>query len=301
VSVLVPAYGVAELLGEALASLQAQSFADWEAIVVDDGDRDRVQAAFSAFAADPRFRLLQTDNGGPSVARNRAAAAARAPLMSMLDGDDQYAPGYLARMVPAIEADPAIGFVACDAMMFGARPHAGRLYSSLYPIEGPATLERVIRRDTAIYTAVLMRRRAFLEAGGFDETIGWGEDLDLWIRILAAGWRAEVVPEPLARYRRRPGSLTTQPRKLLSGACAVYRKTAGALAGQPAAVAAEAALARCERELRWLDGEAALLDGDVAGGLELLAGAETRSARWRVALAVMRRAPGLAGMVMKMR
>ncbi|MDB5452813.1 MAG: hypothetical protein JWO33_1391 [Caulobacteraceae bacterium] len=298
---LIPAYGVAHLLGEALASLLAQGFQDWEAIVVDDGAPDDVAGAFAAYAHDPRFRLLQTDNGGPSVARNRAAAAARAPLLAMLDGDDAYAPDYLARMVATIDADPAIGLVACDAMMFGAPPHAGRLYSSLYPMDGPATLERVISRDTAIYTAVLLRRAAFRQVGGFDPTIGWGEDLDLWIRLLAAGWRAQVLCEPLARYRRRSGSLTTRPRDLLAGMCAVYRKTGRALEGRPEAEAARCALERCERELRWLDGQSAILGGDIRRGLALLSGVEHSSLRWRIALPVMRRAPRLAGLLLRAR
>ena len=77
ISVIVPAYGVAHLLHEALQSLQAQDFADWEAIVIDDGAPDDVAAAFAPFASDSRFRLIQTDNGGIAAARNRAIARDR--------------------------------------------------------------------------------------------------------------------------------------------------------------------------------------------------------------------------------
>src|SRR5689334_15629547 len=113
VSVIVPAYNVAHLLGETLASIQAQTRGDWEAIVIDDGSPDDVVSVFTRFAHDPRFRLLRTDNGGLATARNRAIAAARAPLVALLDGDDIYAPDYLERMLPAIEADPSLGFVSC--------------------------------------------------------------------------------------------------------------------------------------------------------------------------------------------
>ena len=114
VCVIVPAYGVAHLLGDALASLQGQHRQDWEAIVVDDGAPDDVAAAFARFAGDPRFRLLRTDNRGVSTARNRAIAASTAPFVAFLDGDDLYDPTYLERMLAAIEADAALAFVSCD-------------------------------------------------------------------------------------------------------------------------------------------------------------------------------------------
>ena len=72
VAVIVPAYGVAHLLGEALESLLAQSMTEWECVVVDDGARDDVAGAAAPYLADPRIRLLATDNRGVSAARNRA-------------------------------------------------------------------------------------------------------------------------------------------------------------------------------------------------------------------------------------
>jgi glycosyltransferase involved in cell wall biosynthesis len=82
VSVIVPAYGVAHLVGDALRSLRAQSFADWEAIVIDDGSPDDVGGACAPIASDPRVRVMLTDNRGVASARNRAIAAARAPYLA---------------------------------------------------------------------------------------------------------------------------------------------------------------------------------------------------------------------------
>src|SRR5690606_11651153 len=87
IAVIVPAFGVAHLLGAALDSLQAQSFTDWEAIVIDDGAPDDVAGAVAPYLGDSRIRFLQTENRGVSAARNRAIAAARAPLVALLDGD----------------------------------------------------------------------------------------------------------------------------------------------------------------------------------------------------------------------
>jgi glycosyltransferase involved in cell wall biosynthesis len=301
VAVIVPAYGLAHLLAETLASIQAQHLQDWEAVVVDDGAPDDVAAAFAPFAADKRFRLLQTDNGGLATARNRAIAVTSAPFIALLDGDDLYSPDYLEKMLAVVQADAALGFVSCDAMMFGDRRFAGRRYSESYPMEGAVTLERVLNRDVAIFVASLIRRSAFEEVKGFDGALRSVEDLDLWIRLLAAGWRATILPKALVRYRRRPGSLSTQAKGMHVAAVQVYRKAALALTARPEAAIARRLLAGHLEQLRWVEGQEAVLRGNVMIGLSQLAGIEQRSARWRLALSVMRRAPWLASLLMRVR
>lgn len=301
VSVIVPAYGVAHLLGEALASLQAQRRQDWEAIVVDDGAPDDVAGAFAPFAKDPRFRLLLTDNGGLSVARNRAIAQARAPFIALLDGDDLYEPDYLARMLARIQADEGLGFVYCDAFVFGEHLRRVRRYSETWPLIGQATLDRVLSREAAIFGACLIRRSALEAVGGFDETLRSAEDLDLWVRLLAAGWGAALTQAPLVRYRRRRGSLSTNSERIQLESCKLYRKAAQRLEGRPEQATAQRMLAVCEQRLSWARGEQRLRAGDVAGALRLMTGVEQPSARWRVAFALLRRAPWLSGLLLALR
>ena len=301
VSVVVPAYGVAHLLGEALRSLQAQTFADWEAIVVDDGAPDDVAAAFAPFADDKRFRLLMTDNKGLATARNRAIGAARAPLISLLDGDDLYAPRYLERMVAAIEADPTLGFVCCDAMVFGKDEHPPRRYSSIYPMSGGISLRRVLDRSFVVFVAATLRRSALEEIGGFDAALEACEDLDAWIRLLSAGWRAAFVPEPLACYRRRRDSMSSSDRRMARASCVTYEKACRALQGRDEQAVAEREFEAHTQRLRWLDGEALILSGDVSAGLLRLADAGDRSLRWRLGLGLMRRAPRLAAFLLRLR
>ena len=303
ISVIVPAYGLADLVGEALQSLQAQTFGDWEAIVVDDGSPDDVAGALAAFAGDPRIRLLATDNKGVATARNRGITAARAPLIALLDGDDIYEPDYLAKMKAAIEASPGIGFVSCDATFFGSTAMAGRRFSSHTPQETPVTLERVLRRAFNVFTAGMMLRAAFEATGGYDPTLRTAEDFDLWVRMLIAGWEARYVPEPLVRYRRRAGSLSQAWVAMLPMVARVYAKAEAALAGRHEQATAAEMRGLVEREIVWETGDAMIRDGRVREGLAILrqSDAGRRSPRWRIAMPLLRVMPALARPLLKHR
>ena len=301
ISVLVPAYGVAHLLGEALRSLQAQTVDAWEAIVVDDGAPDDVAGALVPFAGDPRIRFLKTDNGGLATARNRAAAIARAPLIALLDGDDAYEPDYVEAMLAAFGRDPDVGFLSCDARFFGLADREGQLFSAFHPQAGAVTLARVLARDVNIFVGCTIRRDAFVAVGGFDGALRSVEDLDLWIRLLAAGHRGGILPRPLVRYRRRPGSLSSDRRAMSATARVVYGKAMTALAGRPELAVATRMAMLLDAERSWLEGEAMILAGEARRGLALLSGIERRSLRWRLAMPVMRLVPGLARPLLRMR
>lgn len=304
VSVIVPAWGVAHLVGEALKSLQAQHLRDWEAIVVDDGAPDDVAGAVAPFAAsDPRIHFLGTDNVGVSAARNRAIAASRAPLIALLDGDDQYRPDYLERMVATIRAEPDLGLVSCDATYSGQPSREGRRFSEYHAqVEAP-TLAAVLDRRFNVFVAAIMRREAFDAAGGFNESLPAAEDFDLWIRILERGWRAAHVPEPLAIYRRRPGSLSSATHQLRLSTARVYETAATRLDGRPEAATASAMAERMRLEADWVEGEELVIAGRISAGLRLLrdSGASRRSRRWRMMMGLFRAVPPLAGPVLRWR
>lgn len=303
ISVIVPAYGVAHFLPEALMSLLAQDFADWEAVVIDDGAPDDVAAVVAQFASDPRISLLRTDNGGVAMARNRAVAASRAPLIAFLDGDDRLEPDYLSSMIQAMEADPRIGFVSCDAFNFGIPQREGHLFSRYASQIGPVTLDRVLSRQFNVFIGSVLRRGAFAEVGGFDASLRTVEDLDLWIRILERGWKGEYVARPLSWYRRRSGSASWDERRMLGDAEQVYVRTLERLRDRPEAMAAAAELNRIRLQLRWTEGERMILNGRVSSGVALLveSGAARRSLRWRIALWFMRLFPGLASWLVRRR
>lgn len=295
VSVIIPAYGLAHLVGEALNSLIAQDLDAWEAIIVDDGSPDDIASAMLPFADDPRIRLLQTDNGGVAAARNRAIRHARGAFIALLDGDDRYEPNYLSAMVSALRADPGLAFVTCDAVNFG-ESHAGVRFSALMPQTAPITLSRVLQREFNVFIATMLRVEAFNDVGGFNETLRFAEDFDLWIRLLERGWRAHYVPHALARYRRRNQSASSQVLNMHRALVRIYRAAAERLADRPEGAIARSMAAEAQCNADWEEGQAMILRGETAAGLKLLrqGGGRRRSGVWAVALPLMRVLPPLA-------
>lgn len=301
ITIVIPAYGVTDMLADALDSVLAQDRGDWRAIVVDDGD-PRVAPHVEPYLADPRIRFLRTDNGGLPTARNRAIAASDTPYVALLDGDDILEPDFVSSMIAAIEASPRIGFATGDATFFGA-DRVGERFSAYCAQALPATLERVIRREFNIFGLTAMRREAIEGIGGFDTSLKSSEDLDAWIRLLAAGWELAYVPRPLARYRRREGQMSGNTPVMLRTAHAVMDKARRELAGRPEAAAADEMCARIERDMAVEEAFARIAAGESRAGVAALVrlGVGESSPRWRHALRLMRIAPFLAPVLLKIR
>lgn len=300
-TIIIPAYGVGAMLGDALDSVLAQDRPDWRAIVVDDGD-SRVAGHVAPYLADPRIRFLQTDNGGLPTARNRAIAASDTPYVALLDGDDILEPDFVSAMIAALEANPNAGFATGDATFFGA-DRVGELFSAYCPQAGPPTLEKLIRREFNVFGLTAMRREAIDGVGGFDTGLKSSEDLDAWIRLLSAGWDLAHVPRPLARYRRREGQMSGNTPVMLRTAHAVMSKARDHLAGRPEAAAAAEMIVRIEHDMAIEEAFARVRAGQVRAGVADLIrlGVGTRSPRWRKALLLMRIAPFLAPWLLRVR
>ena len=300
-TIVIPAYGVAAMLADALDSVIAQDRTDWQAIVVDDGD-SRVAGHLAPYLADPRIRFLRTDNGGLPTARNRAIAASDTPYVALLDGDDVLEPDFVSSMIAALEASPRNGFATGDATFFGS-DRVGELFSSYCPQALPATLERVIRREFNIFGLTAMRREAIEAIGGFDASLKSSEDLDAWIRLLAGGWELAYVARPLARYRRREGQMSGNTPVMLRTAHAVMDKARRELAGRPEAAAADEMCRRIERDIEIEEAFGRIVAGQRRAGVADLIrlGVGDRSPRWRKALLIMRIMPFLAPWLLKVR
>lgn len=202
VSIIIPCYNAGELLLASVASALAQTHRDVEVVVVDDGSTDPRTVELMDQIPGPRTRVIRQANGGPSVARNRAVAAATGDYILPLDADDLIDATYVEKALARIEADPAVGIVYCDAEKFGAA--SGRWVLPAYSLR-----EMVI--DNVIFCSALYRKADWVAVGGYNERLRHGmEDYEFWIKLLALGRGVAKIDEPLFRYRIQERSRTTQ-------------------------------------------------------------------------------------------
>lgn len=305
VAVIVPAYGVAHLLGEALTSLQAQTLEDWECVVVDDGAPDDVAGAVAPFLADPRITFLETGNGGVSSARNRAIAQTSAPLVTLLDGDDMLRPQYLEKMTAALEADERARLVTCNARVFGAVAQERRCFLGKQGtgdgVRG--SLSDILDRSFSVYIGSTFRRADFDAIDGFDTTMTHAEDFDLWVRLVLLGGHALYLDEVLGDYRVRGNSASAAAVKMLKGNIRTFEKALDVLdADSPEAEIARRMIAVNARELRFEQAIDRVIDGDCSAIADLQA---TRGPKqgdaWDLAFLLWKFAPFTAGPILARR
>lgn len=198
VSVVIPCHNDGRFLREALDSLQAQTFRDFETIVVDDGstDPDSLQALRELEPACTR--VIRGAQHGVVQARNTAIAAARGRYILPLDADDRIGSRYLELAVPVLEHDPKVGIVYCKAEFFGERNGAWELPPYRFP---------EILIGNVIFNCALFRREDWLRVGGFNPNMheGW-EDFDFWISLIELGRDVRQLPDTLFYYRIKPAS-----------------------------------------------------------------------------------------------
>jgi glycosyltransferase involved in cell wall biosynthesis len=263
VSVITPAYNVAAFIRDTLDSVFAQTFQDWELVIVDDGSTDDTAAIAAEYAArDGRVRLIRQENRGLAGARNTALAAAQGEFLTLLDSDDIWDPGFLASQLAVFARHPDTGLVTGSARWFGG-PFDGQLVRP--EVEGaPAVaLEEMLADEAAIFIMTTFRRAVVESIGLFDATKRRSEDWDFWLRAVQAGFVMRRNTAPLARYRVRDGSLSSDRRAMLKEMLHTLGKAHRAAApGTAAWRAAVEQIARFERELLLEDAKAALERGD---------------------------------------
>jgi GT2 family glycosyltransferase len=227
-SVIMPAYNAAPTIESAIRSVLRQSRGDFELIVVDDGSTDDTRDRAGTFD-DARVRVISRANGGPAAARNEGIALAQGKLVSMLDSDDMWTPRYLETMAAALEAAPSAALAYTDAWVLDDATGRIRATTAMAyqrpPAAPPADPKRfllLLLDRNFIFTSATVRRAVIDGVGGFDERLWYGEDYELWVRILAAGYPAVRAPEVLVIHRDRSDSLTGDTAKLYEGVCRAY-------------------------------------------------------------------------------
>jgi glycosyltransferase involved in cell wall biosynthesis/GT2 family glycosyltransferase len=202
VSIVLPSFNGSAHLDEAVGSVAAQTFKDWELVLVDDGSTDATAGAMDAWAGrDPRVRAVHlASNRGLPAALNQGFRHARGELFTWTSDDNRYLPGAIERMVEKLDADPDVSLVYADHVRFDEHGLERRAYV-------PST--RLLPLRNVVGCCFLYRREVHEEIGGFDEGLFLAEDYDFWLRA-STRFRFEAIPEVLYRYRDHAGSLTAR-------------------------------------------------------------------------------------------
>lgn len=214
VSVVIPCFDAGQYLDEAVQSALAQTWADLEVIVVNDGSTDANTLRLLGTANWPRTRIFHQSNAGPSAARNRAIEEARGEYILPLDADDTIEPTYVEKAISVLDSRPEVGCVYCRATKFGAESGPWDL--------PPYRLEE-LAIDNVIFVTALFRKADWRAIGGFDERLRHGvEDYDFWVKMVASGKTVVQLDEFLFNYRVQEESRTTRFQDRLDGKVATY-------------------------------------------------------------------------------
>jgi glycosyltransferase involved in cell wall biosynthesis len=211
VSVVLPTFNRLKFLQPAIESVYAQTYADWELMIADDGSDLKTRQYLQSVASDPRVTVVFLSHSGkPSVVRNAALLAARGEYVAFLDSDDLWAPRKLERQIETLRARVSCrwSYTAFLQVDGSGNPLPEEAQRPWVPYEGDIFEQVVTGRASLRTPSVLATRQLLAQAGGFDEGLLSGEDYDLWLR-LALYSNVAVVDEPLVYVRRHPDSHTS--------------------------------------------------------------------------------------------
>jgi GT2 family glycosyltransferase len=304
VSVVIPAYNVAQFIGETLASVFNQTFSDYEVIVINDGSPDTTELEAVLAPYMNRIKYLKQENRGLSGARNAGVRAARGAFIALLDSDDAWQPEYLATQIELMRRDETIDVLYCDAHIFGEGVPANLKFTDGSPSAGEVSFESLVRQECNVMVSVTARRATLINVGLFDESLRSSEDFDMWLRIAKAGGRIAYHRQPLVRYRRRPGSLSADSVWMYQHILAVLDKSARTmtLSSQEDAVLQQER-ARFQSMLWLHEGKRALASGDHEAATQGLTQANRflKSPKLAATLLLLRFAPKTLRRVYKLR
>jgi glycosyltransferase involved in cell wall biosynthesis len=264
VSVVIPTLNYAAFVGRAIDSVLAQTYPHREIFVVDDGSTDDTPAVLARYAG--RVTVLHGTGAGVSAARNRGLAAAKGDVIAVLDADDFWLPTKLARQLPLLFEDPAVGVVGCANVVYrGDGSHLRTRFFPNPPDDRLARLRGIALRRAWVGSSnsgAVFHRRVIDTVGGYAEDLAAAEDWEMWLRV-ADKFLVRNVHEVLATIWFHGTGVFRNAELMRSAQEAAFAK---ARAAWPDAFDASTI-----RELR------AMIERDVAGEM-------SRAHQWRDAL-----------------
>jgi glycosyltransferase involved in cell wall biosynthesis len=216
VSVVIPSYKTAQLIARCLDTVMAQTFQDFEAIVVNDGSPDTPELEKVLQSYMDRIVYIKQENKRCAGARNTAIQHARGEFLAFLDSDDTWYPEHLASQMQQFADDPTLDLVYCNSLLVGD-PAREAPFMERCPSNGPATFESLVVEKCQIpISTVVVRKKAIVKAGGFDETIPRCDDYDMWVRTAFHGAKIGYIRKVTVHmYIGRPGSMSQEKSKMV--------------------------------------------------------------------------------------
>jgi glycosyltransferase involved in cell wall biosynthesis len=208
VSVIIPAYNTAPLIANCLNSVFAQTFRDFEVIIVNDGSPDTPQLEEALLPYKDRVIYIVQPNKRAAGARNTAIGRARGTFLAFLDSDDSWLPDHLSAQMELFERKPDLDLVYADALLISDLPHE-KTFMQKCPSEGQASFEAlVVERCQLPISTVVARKAAIVKGGMFDEKLVRCDDYDMWLRAAFCGAKIGYGRQAQARlFLGRPDSL----------------------------------------------------------------------------------------------
>ena len=221
VSVVMPVFNGERFLREAIDSILAQSFRDFEFIIVNDGSTDGTASLLGSYAgSDPRVRVYHQENKGVTESRNRACGLARGKYIAQMDADDIAARNRLEWQIEFMERHAEIGAVGGAVEFIDSRGRA--LYTAHFPVQDEEINSALLRHCALPHSGAVIRKEAFLSVGGYRILFVDAEDHELWLRI-AERWRLANLEAVVVKYRIHADQASCQkPRQQTLSALAAH-------------------------------------------------------------------------------
>lgn len=211
ISVIIPAYNAERTILDTIYSVLAQTFANFELIVINDGSTDQTPELVCS-VQDPRLKLFNYENAGLSTARNRGIERSIGQYISFLDADDQWTTDKLELQLKALQQNPQAGVAYSWTTYIDEQ---GKILSSGEPAfyQGNVHRDLLIKNIIVNGSNVLLKREVVERVGGFDPNISACEDWEYWLRI-APYFEFVVVPKPQIFYRLSSTTLSSKIDKM---------------------------------------------------------------------------------------
>jgi glycosyltransferase involved in cell wall biosynthesis len=213
VSILIPAYNAGLFVEEAMKAMLAQTWTDFELVIIDDGSTDDTYRILEKIAdQDSRVRLVKNEqNMGLIATLNRGLQMATGKYIARMDADDYSPPQRLSLQVAYLESHQRTVAVGSNGLFFGKKTGAVRV-----PQHANAVRTRLVFDNPILHSSILMRREWLAERGiQYRSHLLHSEDYDFWVQIVEAGGEIENLPEQLLHYRIHGTNVTQTKRQLL--------------------------------------------------------------------------------------